>query len=926
MDTPKGIRILSIDAKDIWLSNHCQKEQEIPGFQIRRPDGSINTRRFTNTLDYSLDLIKLREVHRKVYRNHSFSFWEGRHEYTASVINVTFLYSNKLFNQRKDGVYVRSGWDIQDLSFTDQVCLCDGRLAAVRTGYPVEHPVPEELLEGCFSLEDGCYRPRRIPTLNSVADLREDLYENGFWCDGTFYIRFKRSSGSARVGKCLFIDKKLYRQMHQWECCGLSIRKGQSMDLAAWESYISLTASSIIGTLTIRPENILIIEDYVSIFRERAVETRLEGTWLKTEEADVEIRNTIFDGQSLIDRSLLGEYQEKGMVLLRNRFFKSCCFNANLQDWFQDQGITELSQLNGYTLARDIRDILLITTPSSIKYLKFGTAENWLRHLEPQFGVVKYEKPTHYFDGRLVSTHYQLLNTLQMSEEEMEDFLAPTFRYLHLLKRDAALVRYHIRYPEHRRLPDSPLLTKNDIVFRLLGINRQVEQTRYYHDFKTDLTKAFVRDLKKGHVLVSGNYSTLLGNPIEMLLHSIGRFDGTSQLGIGCVHSIRFPWNQRLLASRSPHVTISNIWLPYNTANETIDRYINLTPEILCINSIGESVLDRNSGSDFDSDSLLLTDNEILIRIAARNYDAFLVPVNHVRSEKKIRRFTNIQKADLDIRTSTNKIGEIINLSQELNSLLWDRMNRGASLEDVMELYYDICQLDIMSGIEIDKAKKEFVVDTAAEMKKIREKYKRTDESGRTVKPNFFGHIAKTKGYYDTKKKNYLRHRTSMDFLQKSVNSFQRSDNRSNIRREFLPLEEILDQSGYSSSAVDYRQIDRILSSLREAAASIRRIQSLEHLDSQSRYFSTQEIRQQCAESINRLKLNRSTILRLLRLCSQEGYQKEYRTILNIFFGTPHSPFFQLIRESREPLEYLEEDPEGELDLYGIRFRRLFLS
>lgn len=30
--------------------------------------GDINTRRFVNTLDYSLDLIKLREVYEKVYR------------------------------------------------------------------------------------------------------------------------------------------------------------------------------------------------------------------------------------------------------------------------------------------------------------------------------------------------------------------------------------------------------------------------------------------------------------------------------------------------------------------------------------------------------------------------------------------------------------------------------------------------------------------------------------------------------------------------------------------------------------------------------------------------------------------------------------------------------------------------------------------
>lgn len=98
---------------------------------------------------------------------------------------------------------------------------------------------------------------------------------------------------------------------------------------------------------------------------------------------------------------------------------------------------------------------------------------------------------------------------------------------------------------------------------------------------------------------------------------------------------------------------------------------------------------------------MLLTDNEIMIQAALRNYDKFLVPTNFVESKKSKRYFTSVQKADLDIKTSVNKIGDIINLSQELQSYMWDQLNHGASYEDVKELYYDLCQLDVMSGLEI---------------------------------------------------------------------------------------------------------------------------------------------------------------------------------------------------------------------------------
>ena len=933
MEKPStSIRILSLEAKDLYLAGRLPENPL--GYRPRQKDGTYRLRKFLCTLDDSLELRKLRQVYEKTYRNKQFSFWEEGQEYSTRVINVTFQFSVKRFNSVKPGVYVREGWDPEALTFTDGVCLRDGVLLGVQTHTPVSAPCPEALEEGLFTYDGSVYLPGRLPTERSVSQLREELYENGFLCNGIRYVRYKRSSGSARQGKCLFLDERLYRAMHRWECCGIKLRPGQPLDLAAWESYIALTTSSILDTLEIRPENILLIEDWNSVFRERAMETTVDGTWLSTREADTEISNNIFDGQSLMDRSLFGKYQDKGMLLLRNRFFKSCCFNANLTQWFRDNGITQVSQLNGFTLARSLEEVKLITTPSSVKYLKFGSVEEWLAQLEPAFGVVKFEKPTHHFGGRMVATHYQLLNTLHLSREDMKRFLAPSLAYLHQLKRDPAVLRYHIGLPEsdfffrdpedpeEAAPPARPLLSKNAIVFRLLGLNEKFSQTKSYHQFRTDLTRAFVKELRKGHVLVNGNYSTLLGNPVEMLLHSIGRFHGESQLGVGHVHSTRFPYGKTLLCSRSPHITLSNVWLPENVADETIDRYLNLTPEILCINSIGESVLDRNSGSDFDSDALLCTDDEQLISVARRHYEEFLVPVNHVASQKRMRRFTPEEKADLDIRTSTNKIGEIVNLSQELNSLLWDRMNQGADREEIQSIYRDICQLDILSGIEIDKAKKEFVIDSAAELKKIREKYKRTDAEGKTIKPYFFSYLAREKGYYNAEKVNYLRHETAMDYLQQCVNSFQHTDNRNRKKQEFLPFSQILDRSQFSSSQVNYRQVERIFSYIEETRQEINRLYSSEMLEPEVKRQQAQALRVQATDFIQSRRLNPSTMLHLLASCEAPERQPTGRTVLRLLFSCPQLDFFQLIQRSAEPLETLQEEENGEVTLYQFHFHR----
>jgi hypothetical protein len=110
--------------------------------------------------------------------------------------------------------------------------------------------------------------------------------------------------------------------------------------------------------------------------------------------------------------------------------------------------------------------------------------------------------------------------------------------------------------------------------------------------------KAFKRNLRAGHLLVNGSYCTLLGNPVEMLQSSIGEFNGESQIGVGNVHTYRFDYNKIILGSRSPHATIGNVWLPKNIENEEIDRYFNLTKEIVCVNSINENLLERLSGAD----------------------------------------------------------------------------------------------------------------------------------------------------------------------------------------------------------------------------------------------------------------------------------------------------------------------------------------
>lgn len=617
----------------------------------------------------------------------------------------------------------------------------------------------------------------------SIRNLLYDEYNKDdftFKMDGIEYVRWIRSGSTAREGNCLFINKKLLNGMNAFTDCGIKPKK-KKLNLASFEAYRALVLSIKIDDLEIKPENILVIDDVKSTFKERVMYTGTkkvkgddgkEKEELITKEKDLEITNKIFDGQSLIDKSLMGKYEDKGMLLLRHKFFKSCCFNANIQQWFKDNNITEISQLNGQTVATKIEDIKLITTPSSIKYCKFGKKKSWfedwleqiVKHNKP-FGIVKYEKPTKYFKGKLVRTHYQILNTLQLTVEEIKELLKQTLEYLELLKTDPTVMYHYCENHSDDEDSDVMMNVKADIIHRMMKMNENFKNTAMYKVLAKKILEDFRSDIKCGRILVNGNYSTVLGNPIEMLQEAIGKYTPeTSVVGKGNIISKAFGKKQ-LLACRSPHICAGNIYLPNNTENELVDRYINLTDNIVVINSVGENVLQKCGGMDMDSDQIMIVDNEIMINAAKKNYDKFLVPTTDIEPETKVDDYTGENLATLDYKTSENLIGEIVNLSQVLNSILWNEMNsEKPNQKFTKELYKDICQLSIMSGLEIDKAKKTLIVDNKTELEKIREKY-RVD--GKIEYPEFFRELSR-KGKYDSKRK-YRYYNTTLDMIGKEI-------------------------------------------------------------------------------------------------------------------------------------------------------------
>ena len=760
------------------------------------------------------------------------------------------------------------------------------------------------------------YKPENGKPVN-LKSLREHFYENGFNLDGIHYVRYKRSAGSSREGKCLFIDERLQRAMNKWSECGLKPQK----DLASWESYRALSLSSIKGTIEIPLDSILFVPDYKSAFVENVVSVELRDGKLVAEQKQTQITNDIWDGESLLDEGVFEKYYaDKHMLLLRNKFFKSCAFRTRLQKWFKDNNITlESLKARGFvTLAEDIHQIVLVTTPNSLKYLKFAgglTEKNirkWAAHTDSAFGVVKYDKGTRFFHGKMVQSSYQLINTLSLSEEEVKHLLQPSIDYTSLLRRDIDFMRYHFtdafaREKEGEEEHMDGLAERADVIFTLMHKYPHFDETELYANFRNDVVRCMKERLKRGHILLNGTNATLFGNGTELLKYLAGE-EMTSELKPGQIRCERFGNGTKLLCARSPHITMGNLYCVENALSGGIWDYFDLGENIVCVNAIGENIQQRLNGCDYDSDTMLITDDKLLVNAAARYKDFFKVPVCNIKAEEK----TEQTLSKLDHDTSVNKIGEIVNLSQKLNSILWDELHKGAEEGEMLSVYEDICKLAVLSGLEIDKAKRSFEnISVSKELTMLRKKYQRPS-------PNFFAEID------ESRSKQHAFYHTAMDDLYALVNKVHFRKGREQYG-DYCPISSSLAYNMGSGNATEYRHKDKIVQIIDESKAAINRLYlSIRTADEQERevlYEQITDIKAERDQQVAKWLTNENVLILVLR-----HYEKNSAADWRIYAAFINHPIFsELLWELYDgTAKEVTEDENGEYSLYGRKFAKKY--
>lgn len=418
-------------------------------------------------------------------------------------------------------------------------------------------------------------------------------------------IRYRcayRTPGKAKRGLVMFIREELYGTAMNFLRMGLTLpeRNAPIVEIGA---YSSLITSTIEGRIKIDPDEVLVLKDVDVPFITDVISVEINENHecIAVQKAGYELKNTMFDGQALIDESIFPEWAD-GYILLRHHFTKCAAFCSRIQKFFKDfckknnvlyENFQVFDMFGRPHLAKNIK---LITTNNAMKFLKFGVTYDywaeWVRKNGCTWGIVKTAHPSKL--GAVQRMSYQMVNALNI--EQVESYMERSKAYVEKLKRDEATF---LEFLERNK----NFSNDYEVMIALAERNPDFMRTDYFRRRRERIIRTYVKHLNSGRIIQNADNLVIVGSPYAMLLHAVGEdptTDPTFRQEDGAIQcwTARFKDGEYLAEFRSPFNAYNNLGHVHNCYHEYFDKYFDLGRLIIAVNMNGTVWQDRNNGAD----------------------------------------------------------------------------------------------------------------------------------------------------------------------------------------------------------------------------------------------------------------------------------------------------------------------------------------
>mgnify|MGYP001775541462 FL=1 len=516
----------------------------------------------------------------------------------------------------------------------------------------------------------------------------------------------------------MFICDRLYKKARKFLYMGIRLPK-HNAPLVEISAYAPLVTSTIVGKIKINPKNILILKDVDRFFSTNvcSIETDENKHCIAKYIQDYKLKNTLFDGQALIDSSIFPDWGN-GYILLRHHFCKMAAFSTNIQmffkDYFGDKYLTATVR-DMFGNEHYVKDIELITTDNAMKWLKMGKTYDywcqWVYDNNCMFGIVKTAHESKLGDVQRMS--YQMVNSLDSSI--MKNVVKESVDYICRLKQDN---QEFLKFLEKNK----NFSNDYEVLIALCKQNPEFVRSTYFRDRKRKIIEVYTINVKSGKIIQNADNLVVVGSPYAMLLYaatgiedSVDKDDTfyTEEGTIQC-YTERFNSGEYLAFFRSPFNSKNNLTYLHNVYHKNLEKYFNIGRQCIAINMIGTDAQDRNNGMDMDSDSAYTTNQKDIIEHARQCYMNYPTIVNNIPKDKNKYENTMDDYAAIDNALSNSQldIGESSNLAQIAQTY-------ACNFADQKYIDY-VCILSVVAQASIDSAKRRFDIDISKEIKRIK--------------------------------------------------------------------------------------------------------------------------------------------------------------------------------------------------------------
>jgi hypothetical protein len=451
---------------------------------------------------------------------------------------------------------------------------------------------------------------------------------------------------------------------------------------------------------------------------------------------------------------------------------------------------------------------------------------------------------------------------------------------------------------------------------------------------KSNLIANYIGYLRKGKLrMKDAKYTTIVSNPYEMLLATIGKYNGESIMANREVYCQYYDDKQEFCISRNPHINAGNVMYGKNVYHPEY-KWFNFTDHIMAVNFFDNDMPSRLQGEDTDSDSNLVLPHPILVEKAKYCEEHFPTPINQAQGVSKLRKYNMSEIQKLDSLLSNNYIGKIINLSQIINSYMNDAILRKESFELIDTLYQASSRLSSLSQIEIDKSKKVFDnVNMSKELTKIRQlpclRYvdgfdKRMTSVRKMVVPEFFSMISDCDEY-----RIYEKFGTPLDILQ-DVLVFKGGKRLYGDKHKNFG--ELLITSKELTGLYQTRHIDLVFNIVDKCGKKINvlRLSSCE-LNDKAKKTVEKKVKREAIDRLKNLSINEVTVLNILKQCfgvQENRFSKYSMLTLNLLFVAKKVEVLKCFRDKNSDFDevLVKMKSQCDFDLFGNKYQKILKS